>query len=93
MDGWTRSGSPLRNVDLWKLLSKVLDKYQQEGIEVALLYVPAHVGVYGNERADRLAKAAARRARRNASLTREQLDERNLEDMADAIVASVFVNM
>ena len=93
MDGWTRSGSPLRNVDLWKLLSKVLDKYQQEGIEVALLYVPAHVGVYGNERADRLAKAAARRARRNASLTREQLDERIIEDMADAIVSSVLANM
>ena len=93
MDGWTRSGSPLRNVDLWKLLSKVLDKYQQEGIEVALLYVPAHVGVYGNERADRLAKAAARRARRNASLTREQLDERIIEEMADAIVSSVLANM
>ena len=38
MDGWTRNDSPLRNVDLWKLLSKVLDEYQQEGIEVAWHY-------------------------------------------------------
>ena len=93
MDGWTRNGSPLRNVDLWKLLSKVLDEYQQEGIEVALLYVPAHVGVHGNERADRLAKAAVRRARRNASLTAEQIEERNLDNMADDIVSRVLATM
>ena len=86
MDGWTRNGSPLRNVDLWKLLSKVLDEYQQEGIEVALLYVPAHVGVHGNDRADRLTKAAVRRARRNTSLTTEQIDERNSDKMMEDIV-------
>ena len=93
VDGWTRNGQPLRNLDLWKLLSRVLDEYQESGIEVALLHVPTHVGVYGNEKADRLAKAAVRRARRNALLTPAERAERNLEGMADAIVASVLANI
>jgi ribonuclease HI len=67
VDGWTRNGSPLRNLDLWKLLSRVLDEHQESKIKVVLLHVPAHVGVYDNEKTDRLAKAVVRRARRNAS--------------------------
>ena len=60
---------------------------------MTLLYVPVHVGVHGNARADRLSKAAVRRARRNASLTAEQIEERNLDNMADDIVSRVLATM
>ena len=42
----------------------------------------------GNERA---AKAAARRAQRNALMTPQERMERDLENMSDTIVASVLV--
>ena len=90
MNVWTHSGNPLRNMDLWKLPILVLDEYQEDGIEVVILHVPAHVGVIGNERADRLAKAAARRAQRNALMSPQERMDRDLENMADAIVASVL---
>ena len=60
MDGWTRNGRPLRNLDLWNLLILILDEYQEDGIEVVILHVPSHVGSIDNERADLLAKATAR---------------------------------
>ena len=51
--------------------------------------MPAHVGVYGNERADRLAKAAARRAHLAASRTDEQREEQALEALAESIVLAI----
>ena len=53
-------------------------------------HVPAHVGVYGNERADRLAKAAARRAHLANARTSEQREEQAVEALADSIVASIL---
>ena len=58
-------------------------------IEVEFRHVPAHVGVYGNERADRLAKAAARRAHLAAARTDEQREEQALEALAESIVLAI----
>ena len=41
-------------------------------IQIRVRHVPTHVGVHGNEKADRLAKAAARRAHLAAAGTEEQ---------------------
>ena len=91
--GWRREGRDLQNIDLWILLDKVLTEYQTRGIEVEVKNVPAHVGVYGNEMADRLAGAASKRAHRNAHMSRRERDERNLETMADVIVASLLAQV
>ena len=48
------------------------------------------MGVYGNERADRLTKAAARRTHLTASRTGEQREEQALESLDDAIVDSIL---
>ena len=66
--------------------------YRHRGIQVKFKHVPAHVGIHGNERADRLAKAAVRRAHRNANLTPSQLQERMIGNMAENIVAGVLAN-
>ena len=86
-DGWTRAGKTLRNGDLWRVLDKVLSEYESKGIEVVITHVPGHVGVHGNERADRLTKADSQRGHRDAVLTPAERDARRLEGMADAIVA------
>ena len=89
-DGWTRAGNTLRNRDLWMRLDRVLMEYQSNGIEANIAHVPGHVGICGNERADKLAKAASERGHRDALLTPAEREERNLEGMADAIVAGLL---
>jgi ribonuclease HI len=50
--GWrTASKQPVKNVDLWQRLEKVLDRH-----EVNWFWVKGHSGVPGNERADELAR-------------------------------------
>ena len=88
-DGWTRSGHRLENVDLWKVIKRVLSALARTDISVKFKHVPAHVGVYGNERADRLAKAAARRAHLAAARSREQRVDQALDAMADSIIAAI----
>ena len=88
-DGWTRNGNRLENADLWRVMKRVLSALEKANLEVEFRYVPAHVGVYGNERADRLAKAAARRAHIAASRTVEQREEQLLDALADSIVAAI----
>ena len=89
-DGWTRSGAPLKNADLWKLLYKTLREYAWNGYGACVKHVPAHVGIYGNEKADRLAKAAMKRAHHNRTQTPEQRLDRLLDDMADDIVNAML---
>ena len=88
-DGWTRRGHTLENKDLWQVMDRALQALAKSKIEAEFRYVPAHVGVYGNERADRLAKAAARRAHMAAARTEEQRQDQALDAIADAIVAAI----
>ena len=79
----------LENADLWKVTKRVLSALAKANFEVEFRHVPAHVGVYGNERADRLAKAAAKRAHLAAARTDEQREEQALEALAESIVLSI----
>ena len=92
-DGWTRMGHRLENADLWKVTKRVMSAVaSRPDFSVKFNYVPAHVGIYGNERADRLAKAAARRAHTAAARSREQREDQALEALADSIVAALTAN-
>ena len=89
-DGWTRRGGRLENVDLWKVVKRALLTLDQKGILIKFKHVPAHVGVYGNERADRLAKAAARRAHLAHATRQARREDQALDALADSIVASIL---
>lgn len=53
--GWKlKSGEPVKNEKDFKDLDRVQDK-----IQIKWVYVEAHKGIHGNERADQLAKAGA----------------------------------
>ena len=89
LNGWTRDGKSLLNADLWKLVDRVVTATRTK-LRVTFTHVRAHVGIYGNEKADRLAKAAAKRAITAATRSVEVQLELQLEAMADAIVAGIL---
>ena len=65
IDGWIKKGwktstkKPVLNQDLWEALKHEEDRLKQEGVHVTWKYVPAHVGIALNERADTIATACA----------------------------------
>jgi len=60
--GWrTASGKPVKNRDLWERLDELLRRH-----EVEWHWVEGHAGDPLNERADRLARAAIRRLKRES---------------------------
>ena len=65
-------GNRLENADLWKVMRRALTALDSKNLCVQFKHTPAHVGIYGNEKADRLVKAAARRAHQAAARTDEQ---------------------
>ena len=83
-------GNRLENADLWKVMRRALTALDSKNLCVQFKHTPAHVGIYGNEKADRLAKAAARRAHQAAARTDEQRQEQALEALADSIVAAIM---
>ena len=87
MDGWTRRGKHLRNADLWQVMQRTLKAMKAAGLKVEFRHVPAHVGIFGDEKADKLAKTALLRAHRNAQRTHQDLVELELDRIADEIVA------
>ena len=91
--GWSRNGKPLKNIDLWKLVDRVMGVIRNTDLDVVIKHVPAHVGIYGNEKADRLAKAAVARAHAVVARSAEEQAELDLEAMADEIVAGLLANL
>jgi ribonuclease HI len=65
IDGWIKKGwigstkKPVLNKDLWVALKKEEDRLKDHGVKVLWKYVPAHVGVVMNERADTIATMCA----------------------------------
>lgn len=65
IDGWIKKGwkgstkKPVLNQDLWESLKKEEDRLKTSGVNVVWKYVPAHVGVTLNERADKIATMCA----------------------------------
>ena len=61
VDGWTRRGNRLENTDMWWVMKRALSTLTKVEIEAEFRHVWTHIGVYGNERTDRLAKAVTKR--------------------------------
>ena len=80
----------MENVDLWKVAKRALSTLSQKDISIEFRHVLAHVGVYGNERADRLAKAAAKRTHLIHDRTEEQREDQALDVLADSIVLAIL---
>ena len=80
----------MENADLWKVTKRALAALRQKDFSIEFRHVPAHVGVHGNERADRLAKAANRRAHLANARTQEQREDQALDALADSIVAAIL---
>lgn len=65
IDGWIKRGwkgstkKPVLNQDLWEALKKEEDRLKTGGVKVSWKYVPAHVGIIMNERADTIATMCA----------------------------------
>lgn len=65
IDGWIKKGwigstkKPVLNKDLWVALKKEEDRLKESGVKIVWTYVPAHVGVVMNERADTIATMCA----------------------------------
>ncbi len=65
IDGWIKKGwkgstkKPVLNQDLWQDLKREEDRLKNSGVHVTWKYVPAHVGIVMNERADTIATMCA----------------------------------
>ena len=65
IDGWIKKGwkssqkKDVLNRDLWEMLKKEEDRLKEGKVKVIWTYVPAHVGVVMNERADTIATMCA----------------------------------
>ena len=73
MHGWTRRGKFLRNAELFQVMQRALKAMKEAGLNVEFKHVPAHVGIFGNEKAVKLAKATLQRAHKNAPRTHQDL--------------------
>ncbi|MBP6949194.1 MAG: ribonuclease HI [Candidatus Pacebacteria bacterium] len=65
IDGWIKKGwigstkKPVLNKDLWVALKEEEDRLKKGGVKIVWKYVPAHVGIVMNERADTIATMCA----------------------------------
>ncbi|PBL00391.1 ribonuclease H-like protein [Armillaria gallica] len=71
-DFQTAKGTPVENAPLIKYLARLLERSDRLGRKISLEYVQGHVGIEGNEAADRQA---------NIGATLPEVPERNWEDL------------
>ena len=83
-------GHRLENADLWQVMRRALSALAAAKITACFRHVSAHIDIYGNERADRLAKAAARRGHLAATRSDEQREDQALDALADSIVDAIL---
>jgi ribonuclease HI len=66
--GWkTASGSPVKNVELWQRLDRLVTEYEAKA-PMEWVWVKGHAGDPGNERADELANEGVSKAQAGNSL-------------------------
>lgn len=59
-NGWkTKSGDPVKNVDLWEAIAEAMEQLKRDRVEVHLIKVKGHSGDPLNEMADKYAKEEA----------------------------------
>ena len=76
--GWTRAtGQPIANVELWKALDDEIVSYRQADYKPTLTFqwTPAHVGNFGNERADTLATRGVFKSKEGDALEKGSIEE------------------
>ena len=83
---WTRDGRPLKNSDLWKVLDSAITDLKNAGFSAVFKHIPEHVGIYDNEKADRLIKTAMKRAHKEVPRTAAETQDRILEGFVNDIV-------
>ena len=83
---WTRDGRPLKNSDLWKVLDSAISDLKNAVFNVVFKHIPAHVGIYDNEKTDRLVKAAMARSHKAVPRTAVESQDRILERFTNYIV-------
>ena len=60
-NGWvTKSMQPVKNKDLWELMTEAIDKLNLLKINLKVHHIPGHQGYEFNEECDKLAVSAAR---------------------------------
>lgn len=75
--GWVKpTGQPLANAELWKALDDEIVTYRQADYKPSLTFqwTQAHVGNYGNERADTLATRGVFKSKEGDSVANDALD-------------------
>lgn len=70
-NGWKKKGGEIKNLDLIK---EIFELYQTLKKKTQLLHVNGHVGVEGNELADRMSILAIESKERNFAMYQEELD-------------------
>ena len=76
----------LRN-DIWRIMhKKALVSIKESDITIVFKHVPTHVGIYDNERVDRLSKTSMERTHKVVPRTAQEHQDNILERMTDDIV-------
>ena len=70
-------------------MDRILVAAEDADFEIVFNHIPAHIGIIGNECADKLAKAAVRTAFQVLTRTTADRELLEMDGMADAMVAAM----
>lgn len=69
LNGWqTKSGSSVKNKDLWQQVHTCLSKLSAQGFDVTLQKVKGHAGITFNELVDKLAREESEKAKQRIKI-------------------------